>query len=92
MRLEYVRHLSGPNVYTTAPVSIARLELGELTCRETTEYPGFAEQMTIGGRAPEVGELWKNPNLANTLERIAKEGRDFVETIHEICGIVQGPT
>lgn len=27
-----------------------------------------------------------NPSL------IAKEGRDFVATIHEICGIVQGPT
>ena len=39
-------------------------------------YPGFAEQMTIGGRAPDVGELWRNPNLANTLERIADEGRD----------------
>ena len=47
MRLEYVRHLSGPNGFSTAPVCIARLELGDLTCRETTDFPGFAERLTL---------------------------------------------
>lgn len=47
MRLEYVRYLGGPNVFTTAPVSIARLELDELTGRETTDHPGFAERLTL---------------------------------------------
>jgi len=47
LHLEYVRHLSGPNVFTRSPVSLARLELGELTSRETTEFLGFAERLTM---------------------------------------------
>lgn len=40
------------------------------------QYPGFLEQFTHDGRAPRKGEIWKNPNLANTLEIVAKGGRD----------------
>ena len=46
MRLEDLRHLSGPNVFTVKPVSVARIELDELTCRQTTDYPGFAGRLT----------------------------------------------
>jgi gamma-glutamyltranspeptidase/glutathione hydrolase len=48
----------------------------DLSIENRSPYPGFLEQMTIGGRAPEAGEMWRNPNLANTLERIGNEGRD----------------
>jgi gamma-glutamyltranspeptidase/glutathione hydrolase len=41
-----------------------------------SQYPGFKEQFTIGGRAPRTGELWKNPSLANTLQKLADGGRD----------------
>ncbi|MBK6940496.1 MAG: gamma-glutamyltransferase [Planctomycetes bacterium] len=39
-------------------------------------YPHFAEQFMPSGKAPAKGEIFRNPNLAATLERIAREGRD----------------
>jgi gamma-glutamyltranspeptidase/glutathione hydrolase len=41
-----------------------------------SKWPGFTEQFTIEGRAPRKGEMWRNPNLANTLETIGRDGRD----------------
>ena len=40
------------------------------------EYPGFAETFLSGGKAPAKGEIFRNPRLADTLEKIANGGRD----------------
>ncbi|MCH2190047.1 MAG: gamma-glutamyltransferase [Gammaproteobacteria bacterium] len=41
-----------------------------------SKWPGFTEQFTLDGKAPKQGQIWKNPHLASTLERVAEGGRD----------------
>jgi gamma-glutamyltranspeptidase/glutathione hydrolase len=42
------------------------------------EYCGFAAVFAPGGRIPQIGEIWSNPDLAYTLQRIAESnGQDF---------------
>ena len=40
------------------------------------DQPGFAQTYMPSGRPPIKGEVFQNPDLANTYEQIAKEGRD----------------
>ena len=40
------------------------------------EFDNFRETFLIDGRAPEEGEIFRNPDLARTYERLAEEGRD----------------
>ncbi|NMB83513.1 MAG: gamma-glutamyltransferase [Ignavibacteria bacterium] len=40
-------------------------------------FPGFEEIFMKNGKGPEKGEVWTNPYLANTYEKLAKEGRDY---------------
>jgi gamma-glutamyltranspeptidase/glutathione hydrolase len=40
------------------------------------KYPGFAEIFMPNGRAPVKGEMFRNPWLADTLEKIGAGGRD----------------
>ncbi|MDG1941257.1 MAG: gamma-glutamyltransferase [Flavobacteriaceae bacterium] len=41
-----------------------------------SRYEGFAEVFAPNGKAPIKGEIFKNPDLANTFKIIAKGGRD----------------
>ena len=50
------------------PVAELVAHYWDLSVPRLAPYPGFKEQFTIDGRAPHKGELWKNPQLANTLE------------------------
>ena len=40
------------------------------------DQPGFSETYMPNGKIPKKGEVFKNPDLANTYELIAKKGRD----------------
>ena len=40
------------------------------------DYPNIKEVYMSGGKAPSKGEIFKNPLLANTLEKIVKGGRN----------------
>ncbi len=58
------------------PVSEVIAYYWQSNARSLQKYPGFAEIFMPGGKAPAKGEIFKNPYLANTLEKIGKEGRD----------------
>jgi cyanophycin synthetase len=45
MKIEYIRSLNGPNVYSYRPVLLMRLDLGELVERESREFNGFNERL-----------------------------------------------
>jgi gamma-glutamyltranspeptidase / glutathione hydrolase len=57
------------------PVSEVVAYYWALSVPRLSPFPGFKEQFTIDGRAPRKGELWRNPNLGDLLERIGRDGR-----------------
>lgn len=48
----------------------------ELSGRRFKDYPHFSEVYMPKGHTPEKGEVFQNPSLAATYEKIAKGGRD----------------
>ena len=46
------------------------------SAKKLAKFPGFKETYMPTGKMPAVGEIFKNPALASTYEKIAKGGRD----------------
>lgn len=66
--------------FPVAEVTAGMWKAAEADTNASSEYKAT---YLIGGHAPRPGELFKNPNLAATLRRIAQHGRD---------GFYTGPT
>jgi gamma-glutamyltranspeptidase/glutathione hydrolase len=48
----------------------------ERSVRVLGQYPNFKETYMPNGKMPAKGEIFKNPDLANTYEKLVKGGRD----------------
>jgi len=48
----------------------------QASARRFADYPNFRETYTLGGKAPEKGDVFRNPALANTYRLLAEKGRD----------------
>ena len=58
------------------PVSEVIAYYWQINANYLQKFPGFEEIFMPNGKAPAKGEIFKNPYLANTLEKIAEGGRD----------------
>jgi len=59
------------------PVSELIAYYWDLSVPSRSKQPGdFINTFTINGKAPEKGEIFKNPALANTLQLLANKGRN----------------
>ena len=92
MKIERIRPLIGPNVYSYRPVLLMRLDLGELVERESCEFKGFNERLltllpgienhhcSLGRPGGFVTRLNEGTYFGHVVEHVALE-------LTELCGI-----
>jgi len=88
-----LRHLSGPNVFTTSPVSVARLELDELTSKETTDFGGFSDRLTalLPGLADHHCAAGRPGGFLEAMERGTYFGHVTEHVALELSGLADRP-
>jgi gamma-glutamyltranspeptidase/glutathione hydrolase len=77
-RLPIAELLAPAIAYAREGVAVPQVIAGAWArgARRFGDKPGFADVFLPGGRAPREGEVFANPALAATLERLAAGGRD----------------
>ncbi len=74
-----MQELLGPSIDYARngfPVSEVIAYYFEMNQKRIGHYPGFTETFTINGKTPKKGQIFRNPNLAATYEKLATGGRD----------------
>lgn len=69
--------------YPASPISVWGWRRQVVRAQETLHGPEFAHFMDVyapGGRSPDVGDIWRNPDKAHTLRRIAETYADAFYT------------
>ncbi|HEV2861109.1 MAG TPA: cyanophycin synthetase [Pyrinomonadaceae bacterium] len=83
MKIESIRTLSGPNVYSHRPVLLMRLDLGELYERESYELPGFVGRLLA--LLPGLGEHHCSRGRAGGFVERLNEGTYFGHTVEHVA-------
>ena len=83
MRIESIRTLAGPNVYSHRPVLLMRLDLQELYEKESHEIPGFVERLLA--LLPGLGEHYCSKGYAGGFVERLREGTYFGHTVEHVA-------
>ncbi|MFL6335672.1 MAG: cyanophycin synthetase family protein, partial [Pyrinomonadaceae bacterium] len=82
MKIESIRTLAGPNVYSHRPVLLMRLDLEDLYERESHELPGFVERLLT--LLPGLAEHHCSKGYAGGFVERLDEGTYFGHTVEHV--------
>jgi len=83
MRVESIRTLAGPNVYTHSPALLMRLDLEDLAGRETREFEGFNERLLA--RLPGLDSHHCSRGYAGGFVERLREGTYFGHVVEHVA-------
>src|SRR5829696_7007883 len=82
MKIEGIRTLAGPNVYTHRPALLMRLDLGELAGRESREFENLNERLLAA--LPGLSEHHCSKGYAGGFVERLNEGTYFGHTVEHV--------